>query len=372
MGKKWISGNYNLQAVKKLKLIYYDTCIIDWIYVFMHSPKMVHEEFVNNKTGRIETYYWVSYTKLLADLEGIIPITSKRSLVRRLDYYCQINLMNRIIKKSFKGTYTFYNFNDKELAILLDEEDFGSDEELYSQEDSETLMNEILEKASGNKDNSVIKIEPHDTTVQWPLDKDVQCALDTGVHPKYSLANNSLATTTTDAELIFEIKNSLLQHFGSSSIFSEDFIKDIVLFFGNKDINLLSEYLNWCYCFAKEKATTNKTGFFYRIVCKENIWSTFISEQTEKLRKKEIKLINCPACGKQLQYYTDCDNCGLPYNDFKDKEKIDFHKKLIALSENEKKLYDDKLCKIYTTFTIQQAKLRENAIQKLNEEFHLI
>lgn len=88
-----------------------DALIIRWITDFMNSGHQRAIKFVNKKTGKIEYYYWVSYTYVLQELPTLY-LKSTRSIARKMKKYCDAGIFERQYKDTGNGYLSCFRFNE--------------------------------------------------------------------------------------------------------------------------------------------------------------------------------------------------------------------------------------------------------------------
>jgi hypothetical protein len=88
-----------------------DTMILKYFIDFKGTERM----YTESKEGI--NYYWIRYDWLLDDIP-IISISSHDSLRRRLKKMVDAGVLIHFTKKTFKGTYAFYNIGENYLSLL--------------------------------------------------------------------------------------------------------------------------------------------------------------------------------------------------------------------------------------------------------------
>ena len=328
---KLVNRNINLEAlapyISNTDCLY----IVDWLIGFMKNGNMITKTLKNPNTGSYEKFYRVKYNGLLDDIKDIVSYKSQKTLVRRLEYMCDKGLLNFVMDKSY-GTYTYYNFNPDKLAEILD--------------GKSKTQEELLKTYEKNPSSDSYPQDNHRTTLSKPQDNTVSSiGQDNVVYPKNKITNNKLTTTTNEEEvvvdggLINEIKDIVLNVFGTISCFSSSLFNKLATFMKDKDMSLFSNYVLWCKNDAEAKSKTNFEGYFYRIITMPNIWNTFIASNEQKEVVKDTvtassntNLVTCPSCGNLIPPYSSCPYCELDYDSFTNPKDILFHKNFFNLS----------------------------------------
>lgn len=106
---KYTVEGYSQEKAIELGLNIEDLIILRWIQDFY--PLMA-KKIING-----EEYVWINYSKLLEDLP-ILSFKNKRSLIRRLEKFEELELLKRECIKNEDGTYSYITLTTK-IGILI-------------------------------------------------------------------------------------------------------------------------------------------------------------------------------------------------------------------------------------------------------------
>jgi ribosomal protein L37E len=127
-----------------------------------------------------------------------------------------------------------------------------------------------------------------------------------------------------------ELKN-IFERIDRNLVFDELFYDKALNFLR---INSLGkDYLCWCYTFTVETKTVKDVrSYYHAILTKPEILKLY---QNDKASREIETDIRCPACGKKynMQEKNHCPECGLPYEDRKIEEKINFYRVFHTMPE---------------------------------------
>jgi hypothetical protein len=111
---KYTVEGYSQEKAIELGLNIEDLIILRWIQDFY--PLMI-KKIIND-----EEYVWINYSKLLEDLP-ILSFKSKRSLIRRLEKFEELELLKRECIKNEDGTYSYIMLTTK-IGILISNKNY--------------------------------------------------------------------------------------------------------------------------------------------------------------------------------------------------------------------------------------------------------
>lgn len=109
--RKRIFG-YNTEYMKEHNLCLDDIAILEWFVEFMTSKKIKSIILEGN------VWYWISYEKLIADLDFIIHSTATAS--RRMNNLVACNLLLKKLIPTKNGVQTYFSLNQKEYNIIME------------------------------------------------------------------------------------------------------------------------------------------------------------------------------------------------------------------------------------------------------------
>ncbi len=179
-------------------------------------------------------------------------------------------------------------------------------------------------------------------------------------------ANNSPETAKkqtkkSPAAVFLDTYNKIL---GYKPDFSADYYDMVIPEISKTDFE---DFISFAVYVLKPKCKTNFDGYFYS-ESKRTSFIEMFKRYKEAEREKQLKIKKdmktCPCCKTEFRGsenpYT-CPKCGLDRNYFKNQEKVDFQKRLYALSEDDRRKYDEEILNYRSDLTfIQKLQMASN------------
>ena len=165
----------------------------------------------------------------------------------------------------------------------------------------------------------------------------------------YTKTDKKIETTTTVKKTVWSIEtinHVLAEVFGSSSLFTNDFINKLVLFLNNEQLDFVTgqEYIKWSYEKAKLKAKTDCIGYFVSTVTRTTFYSQFILSTEKKESTEKNELLHCPVCNHIVdKNQLACPHCNTDVSDFNNEGVIRIKKQIYKLGDSEKKNLQEEL-----------------------------
>jgi hypothetical protein len=105
--------------------------------------------------------------------------------------------------------------------------------------------------------------------------------------------------------------------------------------------NLDAEYLRWYYLWCKKHTQSSLVGLFYKAFFDERIYQMFLIEKQKQAPPPPVFIV-CPVCEvSHDRKNAKCPQCGFLRDNLGNQREIDFSKKLLLLSAEERASYED-------------------------------
>ncbi len=301
---------FNISACNKYGLGPTDAYILDWIYRFAHSGKMYNIRHREETTGKILTYYWVCYDKLIRDFCGFLKFRSTHNL--RLQY------INRYVTSGilYKFVYTVPRSDSavQHIPALSDGQHLAPGSYTFF-----AINEKIYLELMGETDTE-------DVQFCMPVpDNHVHPSPDKNVRPNITTLSNNNTTTTCDAETsnnsdtVSEIKNHIKDLFKDKSYLQgNDFAHNLIDQMtdnGITDIQDQKDYISWVFRYSQNRANKRLSSYFRSVACNADLMKEFLGERDKGRTKDALKTksntTRCPVCNTHHYIGSTCPECGL-------------------------------------------------------------
>lgn len=305
---------------------------------------------ISNTTRNRETFYNVKYQEYIDDMGQLLGVTEKKAMASRFTKLCNAGILEKIEKKTREGTFIYFRVNKDGYHALFNAFD-------------ETTQDNKSQCASENNEKAT---SAEDEIVSSALDNLCQSFKST----TNSCSKFKNITTTTYYSLVAE---QLSELWGTVDVFSAGFCSDLALFCMNQKLpdTDVKGFVSFLYERTILKAKRDPYGYFFKIAMNPSYISQYkhmlkIKQKTEKVQKT----VSCPACNKAVKPYSNCENCGLMYTDFKNIDAIAVHKKKTELPLERQKEYQKRYDLLYQKYN--EYAERKKKVEELNKEYGLI
>ena len=374
-----------IPRLKSLGLNTTDYFILDWIYTFALSNKMLSCNVQDPKTKAVTTYYWINYKSLIEDFEGYLDFENPRTLRRILDKYQEANILtkkifNKIIDndgKERKGVYTMVALNMDMYLYLTGEniQDKGKD-------DTEDMDTDVQGSSYAPNADGQQCPQGMDNTVPTPLDKNVRTNINKLYNHKAIASAKNFDKTKNDNSQTENADNQNLDSCGDiksfiAGLFNEksytlrfDFYANLTSAFNNTgltDFDKQKQYLKHIYEYSLRQGATNLKSYFMAVAPKTDHMQHFMTsldkEYTQQQLQTKSYAYTCPSCGHVHVEFQDCPNCTL--HDPNDEEEVERCRHIAKLSPDVRELMDYRLQELYSSTGLDINAIRLLPQQKL-------
>lgn len=167
-----------------------------------------------------------------------------------------------------------------------------------------------------------------------------------------------------------DIFNVLKQLFGSTELFTKDFVPKLSELCKERNLEP-KDYVTWTYEHLQKKQVQNFTGYFFKTILSESNISLYLFEKTqssvkenESEQKKKPPKTKCKVCGAEHLLYADCPICGLGFSEREDSQRISFYKKRYLLPAAKRNAMDKEIQEMRNKSNISVWSAEKNKIYK--------
>lgn len=326
---KYTICGFSQAELIRLGLDVIDITILRWFIDFYSTGKMIHHTETKSD-GTMLIYSWVKYDAVINDLP-CLGINNTRVIGRRFDNLVTAKILEKKVKKTAQGTFTFFRIIATSIDNLL-----SSNNKVLPKNDSippkdRQSIPPVLESTGGEE--TIVKT---DATV---LKSDMRTESESTVRtvPKSTtiisfyqadppITNKEKAAA---APCIKKLKEMCLEA-SPDLVFPQTFYERAEEYLSNLEFAV--EFIPWVYKYVATKKPRDVRSYFMKVFFENDILSLFESRKMAEEAKKP-KTIVCPVCSKIFEETHDvCPGCNLNTTDFHDETKIQYFRWKHALS----------------------------------------
>ena len=380
--KKYMTTFFNIQHSRHLGLNPTDLFILDWVYRFAFTGKMYSRRLREESTGKMMTFYWINYRKLLDDFNGggtgdnFLPFDTRKSLREYFDRYIAKGIFYKRIEYSVsrsndgkdsetsRGTYTFFAINVQVYEYLTGE---GDVQDLDLSTGTNEICTEKEKLSTGKEDLSTEKADLYtgDEHTEHRGDKH-QCTapLNAEVLPNiYKLEDNK--AIRQDKDSTSDVEEYLYSLFGGDKeVITKAFASNLLKYLdecGIKTPEDKIDYIRSSYDYCLSRSPRRVDSYFKVIVQKKERITTFMHKRFNDVTQNNLKnrkdTCPCPVCSTYHLISSDCPTCGL--HDRFDDNEIREKRIIYNFDPVTKSLFNSSLSSLYPKDSLDFTKIQE-------------
>lgn len=343
---KYTVCGFSQEKFVNLGLDVIDIQILRWFVDFFGTGKMIHQT-ETSEDGASIIFSWVKYNAVINDLP-CLGIHNTRVIGRRFDNLVNAKILEKRIRKTVKGTYTFFHINENALDNLL-----SSDHPISTRCDNDPTKNiqsqqPVLESAGREENNK--------TNLSTVLNSDMRTDSDSAMSTvqksttKISIYHDNSPTKDNEkaaaAILVDKIREICLST-SSELILRQDFYERINGYLA--DLEYASEYIPWIYKYVTSKSPRDIRSYFMKVIFEPDMRELFESQRAAESTKEKLQIV-CPICNKPLEEnHTSCPVCDLSIFEMQNASKVDFQRWILSLPQDTLERYEKEKSTLLST-----------------------
>lgn len=342
-----------------------DIQIFRWFIDFFSTGKMVHYTETQDDGSAI-IFSWVKYEAVINDLP-CLGIHNTRVIGRRFDNLVNANLLEKKVKKTIQGTFTFFRVIQETLDDLLSSSN-KPDPSSSPCNEPENQFEMPVPKSTDMDTNEI----SDDTTVQksdMRIDKRSTLSTvpkSTAIISLYQANSSTTQKETAAAALPQEIFSELCLKSSPELILPTAFHERGVYFLNKQGLD--DGYIPWVYSYALTKKPRDIRSYFMKVFLEDDIQELYKAQKKLDATSK-LKTTVCPVCAIEFESNNIiCPICGLGIDEMKNTKKIHYLQWINSLPKETRTQYENEKSKLLTIVR-ENGGSYEALYQQLNERF---